>query len=153
MKKENRSHILLRYAVIIGLIFLFAGAVVYNSLDNTVLSAPKWNEKAMQELSRVVSLPPDRGNILANNGSILATNLCFYNIRIDYRSERFLEGRYLVAVDSLADSLAKHFPIRDKAGWKKRLMKPVGTEKARQTRLWEVMKLSIGEVNKLPVFR
>ncbi len=57
-EKENRSHILLRYAVIIGLIFLFAGAVVYNSLDNTVLSAPKWNEKAMQELSRVVSLPP-----------------------------------------------------------------------------------------------
>lgn len=139
MKKENRSHILLRYAVIIGLIFLFAGAVVYNSLDNTVLSAPKWNEKAMQELSRVVSLPPDRGNILANNGSILATNLCFYNIRIDYRSERFLEGRYLVAVDSLADSLAKHFPIRDKAGWKKRLMKPLKTEKRKRPRAYKLL--------------
>ena len=83
----------------------------------------------MQELSKSGIPTPDRGNILANNGSILATNLCFYNIRIDYRSERFLEGRYLVAVDSLADSLAKHFPIRDKAGWKKRLMKPPGDRK------------------------
>ncbi|WP_295731268.1 penicillin-binding protein [uncultured Muribaculum sp.] len=139
MKKENRSHILLRYAVIIGLIFLFAGAVVYHSLDNTVLSAPKWNEKAMQELSRVVSIPPDRGNILANNGSILATNLCFYNIRIDYRSERFLEGRYLVAVDSLADSLAKYFPIRDKAGWKKRLMKPMEKDKKHRPRAYKLL--------------
>ena len=79
----------------------------------------------MEASCRVDTIRPERGNILASNGSILAaTNLCYYNVRIDFRSERFMEGRYLLAVDSLADSLALHFPIRDRAGWKKRLSRP-----------------------------
>ena len=59
----------------------------------------------------------------------LATNLCFYNIRIDYRSERFLEGRYLVAVDSLADSLAKHFPHTRQSRMEETAYETLETEK------------------------
>ena len=90
MKKENRTHILLRYILVIGFILLFAGWIICHSFDNTVMSANKWNDKAMSELSRVVEISPERGNILSNNGQILATNLSFYHVRIDYRSERFL---------------------------------------------------------------
>ena len=101
MKKENRARILLRYLVVIVLMFAFAGIVAYKALDNSVLSAKQWNKKAMDELSKVKVIKPERGNILSNNGEILATNLCYYNIRIDFRCERFLEGRYLLAVDSI----------------------------------------------------
>ena len=118
MKKENRTHILFRYLVVIGALMILVGRVVYFALDNTVLSAPKWNAKAMVELSRTDTIRPERGDILADNGQILATNLCFYTIRIDFRSERFLEGRYLLALDSLADSLALHFPVRTREEWR-----------------------------------
>jgi cell division protein FtsI (penicillin-binding protein 3) len=139
MKKENRSHILLRYVVIIGLIFLFAAAIVYHALDNTVLSAKHWNERAMEELSKEVKIPPERGDILADNGSILATNLCFYNVRIDFRSERFLEGRFLATVDSLSDSLSHHFPIRNKQEWKQHLMKPMSIAKEKRPRAYKLL--------------
>ena len=39
MKKENRARILLRYLVVIVLMFAFAGIVAYKALDNSVLSA------------------------------------------------------------------------------------------------------------------
>ena len=121
MKKENRTHILLRYLWVIAGIMLIVAGVVYKAFDNTILHAKEWNQKALEELSRVQVIKPERGNILASNGSILATNLTFYNVRIDFRSERFLESQYLLAIDSLADSMARYFPIRDAGGWKKRL--------------------------------
>lgn len=139
MKKENRTHILLRYILVIGCILLLAGWIMYHAFDNTVLHAREWNEKAMKELSRVVPLSPERGNILANDGQLLATNLCFYNIRIDYRSERFLEGRYLLALDSLADSMALHFPVRTRAEWLERLKKPLDHPKEKRPRAYKLL--------------
>ncbi len=139
MKKENRTHILIRYILVIGCILLFAGRIMYKAFDNTVLHAREWNDKAMKELSRVVPLSPERGNILANDGQLLATNLCFYNIRIDYRSERFLEGRYLLALDSLADSMALHFPVRTRAEWLERLKKPLDHPKEKRPRAYKLL--------------
>lgn len=140
MKKENRTHILFRYLVVIGALMILVGRVVYFALDNTVLSAPKWNAKAMVELSRTDTIRPERGDILADNGQILATNLCFYTIRIDFRSERFLEGRYLLALDSLADSLALHFPVRTREEWLKRLKKPMDiADKKKRPRAYKIL--------------
>ena len=140
MKKENRTHILLRYILVIGFILVFAGRIAYKAFDNSVLSAAQWNAKAMRELSRVDTIKPERGNILSANGQILATNLCFYNIRIDYRCERFLEGRYLLALDSLADSLATYFPVRDRGEWLKRLKKPLDQpDKKKRPRAYKIL--------------
>ncbi len=139
MKKENRTHILLRYLWVIAGLMLIVAAVVYKAFDNTILHADEWNKKALDELSRVQVIKPERGNILASNGSILATNLTFYNIRIDFRSERFLEAQYLQAVDSLADSLARYFPIRDAAAWKKRLLTPMEKPKNKRPRAFKLI--------------
>ncbi|WP_289866210.1 penicillin-binding protein [uncultured Muribaculum sp.] len=139
MKKENRTHILLRYLWVIAGIMLIVAGVVYKAFDNTILHAKEWNQKALEELSRVQVIKPERGNILASNGSILATNLTFYNVRIDFRSERFLESQYLLAIDSLADSMARYFPIRDAAGWKKRLKKPLDKPKNKRPRAFKLI--------------
>lgn len=139
MKKENRTHILLRYLWVIAGIMLMVVGVVYKAFDNAILHADDWNQKAMEELSRVQVIKPERGNILASNGSILATNLTFYNVRIDFRSERFLESQYLLAIDSLADSMARYFPIRDTAGWKKRLHKPMEVDKDKRPRAFKLI--------------
>ncbi len=140
MKKENRSHILFRYIVIIVCILLFSMRIVYKAFDNTVISAPQWNAKAMEELSRIDTIKPERGDILSDNGQILATNLSFYTIRIDYRCERFLEGRYLMAMDSLADSLAHYFPVRTRDEWYARLRKPIDQpDKNKRPRAYKIL--------------
>lgn len=132
--KGNREHILWRYFIISFFIVLFAASIAVKLFSTTVIHADKWNAKAAKEVSKVIPIKPERGEILADDGNVLATNLRYYTLRLDYRSERFKDGRLLLSVDSLADSLARYFPHRDKDGWKKHLTKPLDKEQAKRPR-------------------
>lgn len=125
MKKDNRRHILFRYALISAGILFFSACIIAKVFDTTVLSADKWNDKAMSELSRVDPIKPDRGNILACDGSVLATDLRYYTVRMDFRSERFMRARYAGAIDTIADSMARYFPIKTKKEWSEYLRQPL----------------------------
>lgn len=132
--KGNREHILWRYFLISLCIFLFAGSIAVKLFSTTVIHADKWNDKAMRELSKVVVIKPERGEILADDGNVLATNLRYYTLRLDYRSERFKDGRLLLSVDSLADSLARYFPHRTAEQWRRHLVKPLDKAPAKRPR-------------------
>lgn len=125
MKKDNRTNILFRYAIIVLVIFGVSAKIVAKLIDTTVVSADEWNKKAMEELSRTYTITPERGNILAADGSILAANLRFYTVRLDFRSERFDTRRYINAMDTIADSMARYFPRRTRDQWKTYLLKPM----------------------------
>lgn len=128
-KTNNRTHILLRYIIVMLLIALLAVAIAVKVVKTTVIDADKWNEKAEKYLSGVVTIPPERGNILACDGSVLATNLRYYTVRVDYRSERFKMEQYKRQLDTIADSMAHYFPIKNKAQWLKHLKAPLEREK------------------------
>ena len=72
--RSNRKTILLRYSFISALILLFCAGILYKLVDTTVISADKWNELANRELSKTEVIAPERGDILAADGSVLATN-------------------------------------------------------------------------------
>ena len=124
-KSDNRKKTLIRYFFITVLILMFCMMIVVKLVDTTILSADKWNEKANKELSKTTIITPERGNILAADGSVLATNLSFYTIRMDYRAERFMGERLRQQIDTIADSLATYFPVRTAAEWKKHLLAPL----------------------------
>ena len=98
-QKTNQKHILFRYGLITILILLFSGTISYKLFSTTVIHADDWNRKAMREMQRVDTILPERGEILSDDGSILATNLRFYTVRLDFRAERFMESRYREALD------------------------------------------------------
>ncbi len=152
-KKSNRKHILFRYGLIVaGILFMSAG-IVYKLVDTTVISADEWNEKAIRELSRRDTIIPERGNILAADGSILAANLRYYTVRIDFRCERFMEERFRNALDSIADSLAHYFPSRTKAQWHSHLAKPLSKPKAERPRAYRLIdNISYADYRRLRTF-
>ena len=84
-KQNNKKHILFRYGLICIAFLLFSIAVVFRMFKTTVIDAGAWNERAKSELSKVDTIAPERGNILADNGNILACNLKVYDIKIDLR--------------------------------------------------------------------
>lgn len=137
--RSNQGHILLRYSIITLLILLFSFAISYKLFSTTVIHANDWNEKAMREMQRVDTILPERGEILAHDGSILATNLRYYTVRIDFRAERFMENRYRIALDSIADSMAVHFPRRDREEWFRYLQKPLNTAAPKRPRAFPVL--------------
>ena len=107
MKQNNKTHILFRYGIITFAFLIFAIAVVVKLIDTTVVTAPAWNERAHNELSKTSVIPPERGNILASNGNILACNLKVYDIKLDLRHNKVMKqsGIPWAKIASLADSL------------------------------------------------
>lgn len=91
MKQNNKTHILFRYGIITLAFLVFAIGVVVKLIETTVVNAPAWNERAHRELSQVTVIPPERGNILASNGNILACNLKVYDIKLDLRHNKVMK--------------------------------------------------------------
>jgi len=157
MKKANQVHILFRYAVITALILLFSGAIGYKLLSTTVIDAPHWNEKARQQLEKVDTILPERGDILSDKGYILATNLRYYTVRVDFRCDNFKQNEYLASIDALADSMAAYFPIRTRGEWRKRLEQPLKGERKKRPRAWPLIAnisyLDLQKIKSFPFFR
>lgn len=149
----NKKHILFRYGLITLFIILFSGAIASKLFSTTIIHADDWNQKAMREMQRVDTILPERGEILAADGSILATNLRYYTVRLDFRAERFMEDRYRAALDTIADSLSVYFPRRDRQQWYDHLQKPLNTEAKKRPRSFPVItNISYADLQRLKSF-
>lgn len=128
-KSGNRAHIMFRYGIITLGIMLFAVAISYKLFATTVVNAEKWNTKANVELQKIDTIAPIRGDILAADGTVLVTNLQYYNVRIDFGSNAFDSKGFVENIEPLCDSLAKYFPKHDKDGWRETLYEQYNKEK------------------------
>lgn len=145
MKKENRRNILIRYGLIVFIILVLSLRIVYKLVDNTILSAEHWNDLAEKTLSKIDTIPPVRGDILAADGSVLATNIRVYTAFIDFRVPRFDEKTYRKSVPALADSLAAHFTSRNKKQWEQYLLNPLKKEKGKRSRAFPIISRASSE--------
>ncbi len=145
-KGNNKNAILVRYFIVVaGFLFLTA-LIVIALVKTTVVEAPLWNERAKKELSRIDTIAPERGNLLADNGNILACNLKVYDVKIDLRHAKILNMKMLnwAKIDSLADSLDAYYPkIKNlnqhpdtfaKYSWHTRLKKEFDKDPGKRTR-------------------
>ena len=132
---------------------VFAVLIVGRLVSTTVLKAEEWNARADSIMNQLKKLDPERGNILADNGSILACNLTVYDINFDMRHQKIQElGKKLPweAIDSLADSLDVHYPLYEKAeltlkkdstaSWHHKLKKEFEKEKGKRPRALKILK-------------
>ena len=156
MKRSTQGHILFRYGFITILILLFSGCIGYKLFSTTVIDAPHWNEKARKQLEKVDTIMPERGDILSDKGQILATNLRYYTVRVDFRCDNFKNNRYLENIDALADSMAAAFPFRSRAEWRERLGKPVSLPRNERPRAWPLISrisyLDLQRIKQFPFF-
>lgn len=80
--RKVSNNILLRVYFLFGLFFLFA-VLLLSRIVYLQINSDKWNDINKEERISMQKLPADRGNILSENGTILATSLPFYKIAID----------------------------------------------------------------------
>lgn len=139
MNRSSRRDIIFRYLIISAGIIVFAICIGVKLFSTTVVHAEQWNMKADSVLSRVEVVMPRRGDILAADGSVLATNLRYYTVRIDYRCEKFMEEEFAASIDALADSMARHFPERKAREWKEYLYSPMNKPKNERPRAKKVV--------------
>lgn len=110
---------MLRYALVIVGVLLFSIAIVKKAADTCIIHADKWNEKAAQMLSVTHEVMPERGDILAQNGEVLATNMTYYRAIIDFGVPKFKTKEFNDSVKILSQMLAKYFPPKTAAAYEK----------------------------------
>ncbi len=142
-KTTKRGAVMTRILLVCAAILLLSAWILYNGFKNAVVDAHHWNKLAQKELSRTSTvIQPERGDILAADGSVLATTMQFYDLRMDFGSEGFHWKGYVAAMDSLADSLAVHFPMDGGLkAWQDKLRQPLDKNKyKKRPRGWRLLK-------------
>ena len=148
-----RNYLRGRYIFMSVVVLLVAGVCVLFLLNTTLVHAREWNAKGDATLSDSIFIKPLRGDILASDGSVLATNLNYYNIRLDFHASRINELAYKDSLPALSDTLAKYYPQRTAAEWHDYLYAPLRKPKADRSRSFLVLKnIPFAEVERLKKF-
>jgi len=97
-----KNEVLVRvYLVAAGV--LFAAFMIFGRLYQlSVVQAAHWEAKADSLFLKWVNVYADRGNILADDGSLLATSLPFFDVHFDAKAEGITDEVFNRDVDSLA---------------------------------------------------
>lgn len=105
-----RANILLRVYLAFGLIVLFAVAVLIRLCDVQFVEGHKWRAMADSLSTKYVNVEAARGNIYSNDGSLLATSVPEYELRMDlYAGGIEDKDVFNAKVDSLALRLSQFF--------------------------------------------
>ncbi|MFS4494864.1 penicillin-binding protein [Maribacter sp. 2308TA10-17] len=75
--------ILTRLYVVAGGLFLFACAVVFKLISIQVVDGDRYRDLAEKRTEKVFTIAPNRGNLISDDGSLLATSVSRYTIRFD----------------------------------------------------------------------
>ncbi len=109
---ERRTIINKAYIVFLGFCLLSLFIVGKIAMVQLVDGA-KWQKKVDRLTTELHEITPTRGNIFAENGTILATSIPIYELRMDLRASKLDRATFNSKVDSLAGGLSNLF--RDKS--------------------------------------
>jgi len=126
-----RANILLRVYLAFGLIVLFALAVLLRLGDVQFIQGEKWRAKADSLSTKEFEIEAARGNIYSNDGSLLATSVPEYELRMDMIAGGIEKDELFYAkVDSLAMKLSAFFKNKSASEYA-RFLKKARQEKSR----------------------
>jgi cell division protein FtsI (penicillin-binding protein 3) len=116
-----KKDIILRVRLMFLFILLFAGAIVYRVVKLQTVEGEKWRMEAKKRYVRERVVDAVRGNIYADDGSLLATSLPKYRLGFDpmvstitkYNTKVYNEG-----IDSLCLLLANFYRDKDSKDYK-----------------------------------
>lgn len=126
-----RTDILLRAYISFGIMVVIALAVLYKMFTIQLVQGEKWAAMADSLSTRYVDIEPARGNIYSVDGSLLATSVPEYDIRMDLLAPGIVDDdAFYSKVDSLARSLSLFFGDKSSAQYT-RLLRSARTQRNR----------------------
>ncbi len=102
---------------IVAFALIIIGKVAYLQ----VVEHDKWVD-INENTQRKIIIEPDRGDICASDGRVLATSVPYYEVRMDTRCPGFSEAYFNQNVDSLAYRLSSLFKDKTATQYKRKLI-------------------------------
>ncbi|MCY1721482.1 penicillin-binding transpeptidase domain-containing protein [Prolixibacteraceae bacterium Z1-6] len=115
-----RKTILSRIAIVYFVLFLFGVVVVFKMISVQQINNDRWQQIEKNLSKNTVLIPPVRGTICASDGSVLATSVPGYKVRIDLAAEG-VKKVFEKESDSLAYYLSAFYKDASKNEYKRKL--------------------------------
>ncbi len=106
-----KRDILIRTSLVYLGVLLMGLLILGKALHLQLFEKEKWEQEESSTVQHTV-IEPNRGNILSSDGRLLAVDVPYYEIRMDFRSESFTREIFDAGVDELAKSLSGLFGDR-----------------------------------------
>lgn len=106
---ETKKDILWRVYLIYIFFCLFGLAIIVQICRLQFVQGEYWRSQADSLTTRYFKIEPSRGNIYSVDGSLLATSVPIYELRIDFKAEAMTSKTFTEKVDSLALKLSTLF--------------------------------------------
>ncbi|MBE9509880.1 MAG: transpeptidase family protein [Bacteroidetes bacterium] len=118
-----KKHIVWRVGVVYLGIFILSLGIIGKLFFLIYVEGSKWEEKAEEHNMKYVTIDPNRGDILADDGRLLASSVPYYEIRMDLMSTAMSDEIFTKKIDSLAFCFSKLFNDRSKAAYKREIIR------------------------------
>ncbi len=150
---RQKSDILWRIYLVYFLSVAFGLLILVRVVYIQFIEGDRWRELARNSTMRYVSIDAVRGDILADDGRVLATSVPVYEIRMDLHRGVVTDEVFNQGVDSLAHQLSLLFRDRSQAEYKRVL-----TKARRNQERYFLVKRNVSyhqlvELRTFPVFR
>lgn len=117
-----KNEVLVRVYIVLFFMCLAAMLIFGRAVQISIFEGEKWRSQGNEEHRRYRTVEAERGNILTENGDLLATSLPFFDLAFDPLSTGMTQDDWKFNIDSLSYCLAA-FVNSDytPGGWKFRL--------------------------------
>ncbi|MFW5830867.1 MAG: penicillin-binding protein [Prolixibacteraceae bacterium] len=150
---EIRKSITTRIAIIYFLLLLFGVAVVVKMVSVQQIKNERWEQIAANLEKNTLIVQPSRGNICAEDGSVLATSVPGYFVRIDLAAEG-VQRVFNNESDSLAYYLSRFFGDQPQREYLRRLTAAYRTgNRGYMLTPRKVDYLELQKIKKFPILR
>ena len=106
---DIKNEVLYRvYFLLFGLVIPVSILLLYKTIYIGFVEGDKWRDKTQDMYVQYRPVEAERGNILADDGSLMATSIPYFDIYMDPNSTGMDEETFMGNVDSLAHCLATY---------------------------------------------
>lgn len=82
---QNKNEVLYRVYIVLGLLMVFASFIFYYAIKISVLEGDFWRKEGEQRV-KLYTVKASRGNIMTEDGALLASSLPFFDIYFDTKT-------------------------------------------------------------------
>ncbi len=148
-----RDEIIWRSGIIYITILIIALGIMVRIFIIQFPQGEKWAEMGEEYVYKTDVVPANRGDILSDDGRLLASSIPYYSVYIDTRSTGMDQQTWTQGLDGLCDGLSKIVGLKSAGEWKRDL-----TNARRRGERYHLIKREVDhntlkELKQLPIFK
>ncbi|HUW93581.1 MAG TPA: penicillin-binding protein [Bacteroidales bacterium] len=118
---KPKDQVIARSGIIYGIVVVMAVAIFFRIIILQFVQSDKWAGMAEKIVYRKEVTKAARGDILSDDGRILASSIPYYTVYMDTRSSGMADTTWSKGISGLSRGLTRYVGVNSPDGWKKEL--------------------------------